>query len=605
MKLKKSFINKQVLEKNIKLYWPVWIIYTIILVYAGPIRMLGNFRTTRFLYKHDYDKMFIDDMSPAISMRFTIICIFIMAIVTGVILFNYLYNDKACNMIHSMPVTRKQLYCTNVLSGLLFMWVPLIVRFVVSLFICISNGVTDVSYLAIWLLASIGISFFAFGMVCVIMQLTGQLPAAVVLYAGFNILYYLIVEIFELVMSFMSYGRCVFEENINMMSPFFCCLEKVGFQSEVVETISLSYCSKYTFTGADTIVIYVLIAVILYLLAYILYSKRHLENVGNFMAVPFLRPVFRWGVGVITGLAGVVLIAEILLNLRISIGIVTRFIVALVVGLFAFVVAEMILKKNFQVITKKILKELCCFSVFMLAIYIGLFVYGRSIEKYIPKISEVESARVCIDRVIKLSGNDIQKVVDVQKKLIDLKSEYNEREYEYMNTVNIIYSLKDGSQVKRYYLVPEDIDLNEVCREVIELGKEPESTLYSIMESDNPNIVEGSVIQYGENDSIVIDKEIDAQIANEIYGALKKDAYAGNIQQYVVPNKNGDVDESYMYDLMITYEKNEELDMTCASTNLKYLYTVWIPVGPKCKNILAVLEKYELIELGDQLLMYE
>ena len=50
-------------------------------------------------------KYMLDIISPAISMEADMIFIFVMALVTGMAMFSYLYNSRACNMIHSMPVT--------------------------------------------------------------------------------------------------------------------------------------------------------------------------------------------------------------------------------------------------------------------------------------------------------------------------------------------------------------------------------------------------------------------------------------------------------------------------------------------------------------------
>ena len=33
MKSKTSFINKTMLQKNVKLYWPIWTLYTIVLLF--------------------------------------------------------------------------------------------------------------------------------------------------------------------------------------------------------------------------------------------------------------------------------------------------------------------------------------------------------------------------------------------------------------------------------------------------------------------------------------------------------------------------------------------------------------------------------------------
>lgn len=36
MKSKISFINRTMLQKNVKLYWPIWTLYTIVLLLNGP-----------------------------------------------------------------------------------------------------------------------------------------------------------------------------------------------------------------------------------------------------------------------------------------------------------------------------------------------------------------------------------------------------------------------------------------------------------------------------------------------------------------------------------------------------------------------------------------
>lgn len=44
MKSKTSFINKTMLQKNVKLYWPIWTLYTIVLLLNGPFSMWSRFR---------------------------------------------------------------------------------------------------------------------------------------------------------------------------------------------------------------------------------------------------------------------------------------------------------------------------------------------------------------------------------------------------------------------------------------------------------------------------------------------------------------------------------------------------------------------------------
>ena len=100
MKSKISFINRTMLQKNVKLYWPIWTLYTIVLLLNGPFSMWSRFKNAEFIYGKNWHKYMLDIISPAISMEADMIFIFVMALVTGMAMFSYLYNSRACNMIH-------------------------------------------------------------------------------------------------------------------------------------------------------------------------------------------------------------------------------------------------------------------------------------------------------------------------------------------------------------------------------------------------------------------------------------------------------------------------------------------------------------------------
>ena len=51
MKSKISFINRTMLQKNVKLYWPIWTLYTIVLLLNGPVSMWSRFKNAEFIYE--------------------------------------------------------------------------------------------------------------------------------------------------------------------------------------------------------------------------------------------------------------------------------------------------------------------------------------------------------------------------------------------------------------------------------------------------------------------------------------------------------------------------------------------------------------------------
>ena len=76
MKSKTSFINKTMLQKNVKLYWPIWTLYTIVLLLNGPFSMWSRFKNAEFIYGKNWHKYMLDIISPAISMEADMIFIF-------------------------------------------------------------------------------------------------------------------------------------------------------------------------------------------------------------------------------------------------------------------------------------------------------------------------------------------------------------------------------------------------------------------------------------------------------------------------------------------------------------------------------------------------
>ena len=341
MKSKTSFINKTMLQKNVKLYWPIWTLYTIVLLFNGPFSMWSRFKSAYFIYGTNWHKYMLDIMSPAISMEADMIFIFVMALVTGMAMFSYLYNSRACNMIHAMPVTRRQLFSTNVLTGLLFMWIPQIVKYIMSFVICISYGNTKVVHIGINLLATMGISFFMYSLVCLCAMITGQLVSVAVMYALVNLLYGGAVIAIANVLTYVSYGLSYMEFvrkiSATWFAPMLQLLNRVGFHPTMKNAGDDYYCIKYTFRGTNTIVVYVIAAAVIYFISYKIYKHRDLENAGSFIAIPKLKPVFRWGLGSLGGLILSIVAASLLLGLRISIGVPAIMMLAVVLVTFCLV----------------------------------------------------------------------------------------------------------------------------------------------------------------------------------------------------------------------------------------------------------------------------
>ncbi len=642
MKSKKSFINKTILEKNVKLYWPIWTLFTVVLLVQGPLSMWCGYRSAQYYYGAKWKKFELDNMSPVISMRITIILIFIMAIITGMALFSYLYNSRACNMIHAMPVTRKQLFNTNVVTGLLFLWIPLIIKYAVSLLVCISYGTTQVSYIGIWLTASLGISFFVYSLVCLSAILTGQLIAVPVMYGVINAIYGAIVVVIAKVASYVSYGlvfsKLVQKARLTWLAPFVQMVNRIGFTPTMKETTSFNYCINYSFRGTQTICFYVCAAVLIYPLSYWFYKHRDLENAGNLITVSFLKPVFKWTGGCLAGLEFSIIVAEMLSEMRVHVNTFEILLLAIVLGTIAFVLLDMLIKKNFKVISKSFFKELIPYDVFVAAIFVAIGVYGNMEENIIPKQSDIEYAYINMDYVLKLTNNDVKTAIDTQKILIEHKNDYfKSRGDEDNSYVMIEYVLKDGKKIYRNYEVAYKFDVQEKCKALAAEEKKSENIMKYIMQCDDTDkavFTGGNAAQYDENYNILFNKNFDGKVARDIYRAIKQDASEGNIQEYVVPTLYGKTgNEIYRLSLNLAFslpagEETSTISYEESSTIIGRLlsniglrfddmvyetgysdglstYTVNVEIGPKCENTINALIKNEIIDSKDSLLTYE
>ena len=127
-----------------------------------------------------------------------------------------------------------------------------------------------------------------------------------------------------------------------------------------------------------------------------------MENAGSFIAIPKLKPVFRWGLGSLGGLILSIVAASLLLGLRISIGVPAIMMLAVVLGIIAFLLLEMIIRKYFKIFSKALFKEIIAFGAFVVVVFGGITVYGNVQENYIPKLADIDSARIAIDFDINL-----------------------------------------------------------------------------------------------------------------------------------------------------------------------------------------------------------
>ena len=618
MKLKTSFFNKTIFLKNVTLYWPIWTIYTLVLLISQPLTLWvyynDGYRYTPLttLQKTEY-------MVENMNLQTCIWMISIMAIVTGMAVFNYLYNTRTANMIHSLPVDRNQLFGTNVISGLAFMVLPQIFSFLVTMFLCLANGVTRIEYLGLWLLIHIGISVLAFSMVTFCAFFTGRffaLPVYVIVLNGLPYLFYAIVN--YVVASFaygVEYGSIMNMELTKWFSPFVKLYEDLRIRN--VYGVG-GYFKDITILGWEPLLIYVVMAVVLYVLAYLVYQRRQIEQAGNLITVSWVRPIFRWGVGTTGAFFGSICLKYLFENIGRKFSTLVYIPVLLICGIICYFVADMFVRKTFKVFKKKNFMYCGIFSATLLVTFMSLYIYAGYCEEYVPHEDNIISATITNNYTSVFEGEDAKQVTEIHKTLVsdldEIKRTKDSHAYDY---VIICYEMESGANIVRRYRVTTAGAGEEVLRKIYEIEMDGDNFLRNKIckHYDRVKVFSAGEISFvhTENENEYVYKELTPLQCELIYEAAIKDTLAGDIQKYNrisyigdTESKPADISRDASFGLYFAYpledsKQAEDREITYNGGYYNSSGSLFLSFGPDCINIIEAMIECELIDSPDEI----
>ncbi|MGN1157706.1 MAG: hypothetical protein ACI4TK_16125, partial [Agathobacter sp.] len=462
MKSKISFFNKTIFLKNVTLYWPIWVVYTLFLVGGMPFALWLSVHD-RFNMEQITEERMIREIYYVTRPTYYIFVIAVAAVIVGMALFSYLYKSQSANMIHALPVDRTELFGTNVISGLTFLIVPQIFTFIVTVLICLGEGITRVEYLAMWLLFAMATAFIAFAFVTICAFLTGQLVTMPVYVIIVNVLAYAIDGAISLVVSLFGYGLSgsglMSSDLLIWFSPLINYCTKV--YTSLLGYDELAGRIGIEFIGIECIIVYFIVAVVLYVLAYFIYRTRKIEQAGDLITVEILKPVFRWGVGTICGFYATLFFVSIFGNSGYGFNKIVFVIELLFFGTLFYFVADMFVRKTFHVFKKKNWKGCGLFCIALILTFGGMICYANIEEKRVPKIEDVDYAIINMNYFITLEDEDIAEAINIHKMVledVEFFEEYDRNNYYYYDErvyyTSIKYKLKDGSYLERYYSIP-------------------------------------------------------------------------------------------------------------------------------------------------------
>ena len=436
-----SFYNGTLGKQLTLRFWPLIALYSVIWAIVLPISGL-NYMRSGYIGGWATD---IEYLFRALATPMTIV----FGVLAAMAVCSHLYTTRSCNFTAALPPKRTALFATHYLTGLLWLVVPVAVMTLMASFLAIGCSLSGfASGLALVCMQTL--FFYSFAVLCG--MLTGHLLALPVFYGIFNGLvgglWYLLTLLFREFYFGYPGSLVAVPAWVEWFTP--------AWQL-------FSYGSPDAGFGMSAV--YAGVGIVFALAAWLLYVKRPMERAGDVVIWAGLRPVFRYGVALCSGLA-LGSLTRLVLGLD-ELGLAVSVMLWGVAGCF---VGQMFLSKSVRVLRywKGAGAIACACAALFLVMKLDLTGY----ETQVPEADEVVSVTISgLDSYpVDTASNfhDIQTqdpqaislITQLHQALVDQRNTFNGY-YDNSTRFDVTYTLADGTRLTRSYTVyVNEVDLD-------------------------------------------------------------------------------------------------------------------------------------------------
>ncbi|RWZ52204.1 hypothetical protein EQV77_16025 [Halobacillus fulvus] len=545
--------KKELLKQNFRNVGWVSIVYFVGLLFTLPLQLLMILGEDIIAMDQRHQGLF----SHMFTYPLQFIFLFSMPVLMAVFLFRYMQVKGSSDFMHSLPIKRGKLFNYHMLSGVIFLVVPILL---ISLILLISYVATDASYiytlgqLGYWTLLFVIVTVLVFAVGVLVGTLTGLSAVQAVLT---YIALLLPLGIYGLILFHVSFfvkgvSNWMFLDGVEQyLSPIY---DVVSYNA-VMNAEEIVLPVEYPVLAA-----YAVLAGILYFVARWLYQRRKLETTSQALTISALKPVFTFGVTFCFSLFGGMYYGEVQNEYS---WIIFGYILGALVGYF---LATMLIQKTWRVFSVRRLKGLGAYSVATFILLAILPFLWTGYEQYVPEVSEVERVYVGNSLFVYedyqargdlsfIEGEDgIESVRQVHQSLLENTTPLERGGRNFF----IAYELTNGETVYRSYLA----DQQEVSPALAQLAeseeyKQMEYEAYSLSSDDVAIIHIHPRFASSEGARIVGDEDI-----NGFLEAMKQDIRNFSYEEMVQPQgihsgvsmTGQNVEEHYYTELHYAYE---------------------------------------------------
>ena len=521
-----SFFDKTTARSDLRRHWPIAFIYTCVWLVGLPVNLWSS------------SMWMPEEMTPALRAAQIIIgsyptlagALFVFGCVLAMALMGYLMSPRAVGLLHALPVRRGTLLATHTLVGWLMLNVPALLAVLVSIPVQAYYGGVAWGALGAWLLVHCGLSLFflALGLLCA--MVTGWLLAIPAIYAVVNFAVIAVAGLVRTLCSLFCYGYAGDDDFapfvywltpvVNLVKRFGTCgVERsdaapypwqVQFPADVVHAVGI-----YTAAGAALLA-----------LTYLLYRRRKSESAADPAAFPWMRPVFRYGTGLLGGLALGLGLYQLVLGWRMEsetgrwVGLLVS---TVLMGALCYYAAEMLVRKSLRVLRRSLPGAgLVCVLLALVCAGARFDVSGYAAR--VPDVSAVTQVQLRgslgLSAVNCTEPETIETVIELHREIITLRPD--EADPENSAYITLSYTLTDGSTLTRAYQLNPAGELEDALETVFNTGEVREKSLIT---SRHTGSWRGGYLSLDRTGDAM---QLTAAQAGEIYGALLRDIAQGH-----------------------------------------------------------------------------
>lgn len=459
--------NRGIAANFLKRFWPLWgawLFVLLVLTVAGVQGILTSF---------GYDTVYNVWNAGAVLLNMAgqlAIGSAAVGVLSAMAMFHYLYQVRACGMMNALPLRRESLFLTVCLTGLLpLLGAELLVMLIGMGMTLPGRCVLFVSWLQWFGILALGtVAFYGFAVFCA--MLTGHWLVLPVVYAVLNFTAIVVEGTCRSLMTLFVYGMSPPSVlSLGFLSPIYQLSVHLGCTTVDVPTelvdgtgaVNVYHVANgYTVEGFGWLIGYAVAGLLLSGCALLLYRRRQMETAGDVVAIPVLRPVFKYCLSLGTALVFAWLLLSISLHQSHGgPGLTALVLLLLLIGAFiGYFAAEMLLQKTLKVFRVKAFRSFAVVCA-ALCLFVGLNEFDAfGYERRVPDADEVDYITVLNAKMDE--PETVSALTDLHRAIIADKSR-QERGYDRGTDRSIVsvmdvrleYTLKNGQSLKRYYTV--------------------------------------------------------------------------------------------------------------------------------------------------------